>query len=167
MVGTDSYVVQARRFDVCPGDIRQPLVSSLFSFDNSRVLSPWCSITLGSLKKDLLSLPCLFEQLTIAQKAGMIISAYQSITIHSGKSVRLFTPADYLFAEIEVANLSVEFDFYASNPQIHRTYLTRSIVILEVPCIVTKMFSYNWPNIVIKCTCLNIFLRVHITIYEC
>ena len=30
MVGTDSYVVQTRRFDVCPGDIRQPLVSSLF-----------------------------------------------------------------------------------------------------------------------------------------
>jgi hypothetical protein len=59
---------------------------SRLSFDNSRVLSPWCSITLGSLKKDLLSLPCLFEQLTIAQKAGMIISAYQSIKIHSGKT---------------------------------------------------------------------------------
>ena len=59
---------------------------SRLSFDNSRVLSPWWSITLGSLKKDLLSLPCLFEQLTIAQKAGMIISAYQSIKIHSGKT---------------------------------------------------------------------------------
>jgi len=59
---------------------------SRLSFDNSRVLSPWCSITLGSLKKDLLSLPCLFEQFTIAQKAGMIISAYQSIKSHSGKS---------------------------------------------------------------------------------
>jgi hypothetical protein len=84
MVGTDSYVVQAGRFDVCPGDIRHHL--SRLSFDNSRVLSPWCSITLGSLNKDLLSLPCLFEQLTIAQKAGMIISAYQSIKIHSGKT---------------------------------------------------------------------------------
>jgi hypothetical protein len=26
---------------------------------------------------------------------------------------------------------------------------------LEVPCIVTKMYSYHWPNIVIKC--LDIF----------
>ena len=43
--------------------------------------------------------------------------------------------------------------------------MTRSIVILEVPCIANKMYSYNWPNIVIKC--LNIFLRVHISIYEC
>ena len=59
---------------------------SRLSFDNSRVLSPWCSITFGSLKNDLLSLPCLFEQLTIAQKAGMIISVYQSIKIHSGKT---------------------------------------------------------------------------------
>jgi hypothetical protein len=25
--------------------------------------------------------------------------------------------------------------------------MTRSIVILEVPCIVTKMYSYHWPNI--------------------
>lgn len=43
--------------------------------------------------------------------------------------------------------------------------MTWDIVILKVPCIVAKMFDNNLPNIVIKC--MNIFLRVDISIYKC
>ena len=109
-------------------------------------------------------------------KQGHFIPSSHQLSLQVGKITNqkslffiLFFNKSYIFDRAQVRRLRWPTNMWhliSMLPILRFTEpMTRSIVILEVSCIVTKMFSYNWPNIVIKC--LNICLRVHISKNEC